>query len=304
MEMPGRVAYYLCSYWPIDPDPHLGYWGMPTKHRLTERPKRILSRLVFRQLKRQGYPPKLGFEHAACVSEYLRGVLVKAGKLPEKAVVLHNGINPAPFLQPGSRGERKNPGIRLLYFGRLVPEKGVHTAIEALGLLVREKLPKKISLTVLGNGHPSYEAELRKKVEESGIQHLVTFVDQVPREETPKMISEHDICLFTSVWAEPLARSVMEAMAAGLLVIGTTVGGQSEMLLHGRNSLTYSAGDSTGLAKRIAYVCRHESVGLRLAREGQRTVLEDFSLDSTICRIESLLHGVLEQSKRLKHRID
>ncbi len=63
-----------------------------------------------------------------------------------------------------------------------------------------------------------------------GLSKQVEFVRQVPRTEIPQWLGGFDLFLFTSIWPEPMARSVMEAMAAGLLVIGSAVGGQMEML--------------------------------------------------------------------------
>ena len=177
--------------------------------------------------------------------------------------------------------------------GSLLPHKGVHTAVEALGLLQQRGLGHRISFTILGGGHPDYEARLHRMVEELGIGDRVCFAGRVPRSAIPEWMSRFDAFLFTSTWAEPMARSVMEAMAAGLLVIGTEVGGQVEMLTNEENSLTFRAGDAEGLARQIERVLREPALASRLAHAGQRMVLERFSLRRMTEDIERWLESLL-----------
>jgi len=89
----------------------------------------------------------------------------------------------------------------------------------------------------------------------------------------------------------------MEAMAAGLLVIGTEVGGQTEMLAHDQNSLTFNAEDAECLANHISRVRQDPQLKTRLAKAGQRMVLERFTLDRMISEIEQLLLDVTKRAQ-------
>jgi glycosyltransferase involved in cell wall biosynthesis len=111
----------------------------------------------------------------------------------------------------------------------------------------------------------------------------------VPRAEVPAWLSRNDVFLFTSIWAEPMARSVMEAMAAGLLVIGSEVGGQIEMMQHGQNALTYPAGDAAALANAIELAFNDPALRARLAHAGQQLVLERFTLQRMVADFEAWL---------------
>lgn len=296
--LPGRVAYFISNYWPMDTDLHTAYWQMPTRRSLLWGVKRPLSGLALRKLRREGYPPKLQLDHAVCCSQFVRSTLVEAGKLPTRAEVLYGGIDPEPFLEnsilsDGYHEQEKGP-LRLLYFGRLIHDKGVHTAIEAVGLLKQRGLTAAdLTLTILGSGHPDYETKLRELVERYEIVDQVRFVDQVPRESIPAWLGQFQVNLFTSIWPEPMARSMMEAMAAGLLVIGTEVGGQVEMLTPGKNALTYQAEDAETLANHIICVAGDPSLRIRLARAGQKLVLEKFTLNRMVDEIELFLHDVV-----------
>lgn len=292
-----RVTYFISNYWPSDIDPHTAFWQLPTNRPALELVKRPLRALALAKLRHEHYPPKLHFENAVCCSHYVRNRLVEAGKLPSSAGVLYGGTDPEPFLAH-SRLKPLHPGqqersLRLVYFGRLVADKGVHTALEALGLLKKRGLLEGVTLTIIGSGHPAYEARLQQMVVELGLSGHVEFVAKVPRHEIPAWLGRFDVFLFTSIWPEPMARSVMEAMAAGLLVIGSEVGGQVEMLTHNENVLTFHPEDATTLADHLARVAQDPALRYRLAAAGQKLVLERFTLDRMVSEIEQYLKCVL-----------
>lgn len=288
--LPERVAYYISSYWPNDLDLHREYWRLPADRSLTELLKKPFRSTALARLNREGYPPHLRFEHAVCCSQYVRTTLVQAGKLPAHAGVLLGGIDPEPFLD--NRKTVVSPTaepLRLLFVGSLLPHKGIHTALEALGLLRQRGLSQRVALTILGSGHPDYEARLRTMVDDLDIGDQVHFAGRVPRSDIPLWMSRFDVFLFTSIWAEPMARAVMEAMAAGLAVIGTEVGGQAEMLRRGQNALTYPAGDASSLAAQIETLIRDPELGADLARNGQSMVLAHFTLNRMVDDLEAWL---------------
>jgi len=291
--MPEKVAYVIGSYWPMDRDIHIAYWTQPARRRVTAMLMKPLRALALARMRQERYPPPLRFEHATCCSRYVRDTLVQAGKLPPSAGVLYGGIEPEPFLQ-STRTPRTGPErvLRLLYFGSLLPHKGVHTAIEALGILKERGLAGRVSLTILGRGHADYENRLRHMVTEYGIGELVEFAGHVPRPEVPSWLGRFDVFLFTSVWAEPFGRTVLEAMAAGLLVIGTEVGGATEMLRAGQNSLTFEPEDAAGLASRIQRAIDAPHLRKKLAHAGQKMVLEQFTIDRMANEFEEWLGGI------------
>jgi glycosyltransferase involved in cell wall biosynthesis len=213
--------------------------------------------------------------------------------LPNGARVIYNGIEPEPFLQARAQRQPRPDQLRLVYTGGLMAHKGVHTAIEALGLLQEQGLADRLRLDVVGGGHPDYEAQLKERVRALDLSDLVTFRGRVPRKEIASILADHDVFLFTSVYEEPIARTVMEAMAAGLAVIGTSVGGQSEMLQDGVNALVFSPEDPGGLA---AYIRRLQGdLVLRscLAEAGRQTVLARFTIERMVDEMEAWLVGII-----------
>ena len=146
-----------------------------------------------------------------------------------------------------------------------------------------------LHLTILGSGHEQYERLLREQVREYGAKDRVSCVPRVPADEIPSLLREHDVFLFTSTWAEPMARTVMEAMAAGMLVIGSEVGGQMEMLSPGQNALTFPPGSAAALADQIGLAEKDPEMRLRLAEAGRRLAISRFSLDRMVADFEAWL---------------
>ncbi|MBI5568278.1 MAG: glycosyltransferase family 4 protein [Chloroflexi bacterium] len=291
--LPERVAYYIASYWPAEADMHAQYWNLPANRSVGALVKAPLRALALAQLKREKYPPQLQLRRVRCVSQYVRDTLVKAGAAPHSTGVLFLGIDPEPFLRSiEPAAPTSDAPLRLIYFGSLVADKGVHTAIEALGELKTRGLADKVHLTIVGGGHPAYEAQLRTLTTEAGLTDRVEFVGRVPRADVPAWLSRSDVFLFTSIWAEPMARSVMEAMAARLLVIGSEVGGQIEMMQHGQNALTYQAGDASALANVIELAFNDPARRARLAQAGQHMILERFTLQRMVTDFEAWLNDL------------
>jgi glycosyltransferase involved in cell wall biosynthesis len=292
--MPDQVAYFISSYWPQDPDIHVAYWRLPGASTAGELVKRPLRGWVLQRLGQEGYPPVLRFDRALCCSQYVRDVLVDAGKLPPTAGVLFGGIDLEPFQQEATSWDYdgRRP-LRLVYVGSLLPQKGVHTAIEAVGMLRQQGMAERVSLTIIGVGHPDYEARLHELVGRLGVGDRVHFVGRVPRPEIPSWLGRFDVFLFTSIWPEPMARTVMEAMAAGLLVIGTEVGGQVEMLQDDSTGLTFGVEDAEALSAQIGRVISDPAAGTRVAAAGQQMIEQRFTLDRMVSDFEAWLGSMV-----------
>jgi glycosyltransferase involved in cell wall biosynthesis len=291
--LPGRVTYYMASYWPIDKDIHASYWMSPTNRRITEWIKRPLRAFALARLRREGYPPRLKFEHVISCSEYVRDRLVDAGKFPAASGVVYAGAEPKPFQYHKAATEyAPNNTLRLLYFGRLVPDKGVHTAIEAMGLLKKNGLAERVELTILGDGHPDYKQYLHQRVQELGIEDHVHFSGKVAREDIPAELSRFDVFLFTSTWPEPFGRTIVEAMMAGLVVIGSDVGGSREIFQYYDQQMLFQPEDAQGLADRITRVLSDPELCRRLIEAGRQLAMERFTTHQMSNGIEAFLMEV------------
>jgi glycosyltransferase involved in cell wall biosynthesis len=118
----------------------------------------------------------------------------------------------------------------------------------------------------------------------------------VARAQAPHVLAEHDVLIFPSEWEEPFARSVLEGMAAGLTVIGSTTGGTGEILVEGQTGLTFTAGDSQELARQIGRLAQDPALRRRLAANGRSIVTRRFTLQRMVDELEAALVAIAGQT--------
>jgi glycogen synthase len=286
--LPGQVVYYLSDYWPSASDMHTAYWQSPARRWQTQVTKRVLGRVAMSMLAREAAQSELRLERVICVSARVRELLVAAGLPLQHARIIHGGTDMERF--PDHRKRDSASGhMKLLYAGQLVRHKGVHTAIGAVAKLVNKRKINNITLTVVGSGHPDYEAFLRDLVHRESLGDFVLFHPPVSKDDMPAILRQFDILVFPSIYEEPLARVTQEAMASGLVVVGTTTGGTEEILRDGKTGLTFAPDDEEGLAKQISRLVTDPDLCCRLAQAGHQIVLEHFTLDKMVNEIEAYL---------------
>jgi glycosyltransferase involved in cell wall biosynthesis len=294
--LPGRVVYYMASYWPTEMDAHSAYWSSISHNGIRRLPKSVLARF-FKHYIITGVPrSQLDFRLVLCVSAYVQEYMIAEAKVPrEQTRVVHNGINLDYFkLKAGSV---ENGPMRLLYAGRLSPDKGVHTILESLSLF-NQILPSiSYDCSIYGRGAPEYHARLQKIISANELEDNVQFKGTVPRKEMPGVFRDHDVLLFPSIWAEPLARIIQEAMACGLVVIGTNTGGTEELLQDGITGFTFEAGNAEMLAEKIALVLGDEELRRKVVKQARQKVEQQFSFSRMVDELEESFDWVLAQEQ-------
>lgn len=287
-----RLAYYICDYWPSLPNAYVQHWKEPSRRVLTATAKRLIGHVCL-QLLLQEAPATLNFPNAFCVSRRARDLLVDYGVPVAHAGVIYGNASIEQFSE--RRHPRHDDVLRLLYSGRISREKGVHTAIRALAALSPEHRSK-VQLDIFGKGAGEYERDLRQLVHGYGLGKHVRFCGGVPRANMPSVLARHDVLLFPSEWEEPFARSVLEAMAAGLVVIGSTAGGTPEVLFNNQTGLTFSPGDAAILGKHIATLIDEPGTRARLSDAARKHVSTHFTFTHTVDEIESALSALARRA--------
>jgi len=175
---------------------------------------------------------------------------------------------------PLPRG-RRAPGApaRLLYVGRIAPEKGVEILLDAFGK-IREALPGvPPTLTIAGYDYRGgvYGDRFRSRVEAASYASAVTFAGHVPYGPALfDLYDAHDVLVLPS-FTEGFPQVVLEAMARGVPVVATSVGGVPRVLHDQLNGRLVAPGSAEAVARAVCDLLRDETVADRLAVEGQRT---------------------------------
>ncbi len=287
------TAYYLAGYLPELPDEYLAYWRSQPVRPLAKVLKRPLAAWAKHRLLREGKPIRLKYPHVMCVSRYVRERLVSQGLIPAESVVIYNGVEVSLFSrQDHVSSDVLSTPLRCLVAGRVTAGKGIHTAIDALGFLANRVDTR---LTILGDGPSEYADLLRCRVHSHGLQDVVRFESPIPRSRMPSELAQHDVLILPSENAEAIPRVMQEAMAMGLLVIGTTTGGSGELLCHEQTGLVFEAGNAVSLAKQLARARADPKLVARLVRAARERVRSEFRIDQTVSKIESYLERQVSQ---------
>jgi glycogen(starch) synthase len=290
--MPGRVAYYMGDYWPTLPGQFENYWNAPPRNMVTGLPKLLLKPIAQNILAHEERP-SLRLEHIMFPSMFMRNEFEQKGITPQNTKIIYGAINTKPYL--GEKAGPQRPGkLSLLYIGRLTHEKGVHTAIEAIGQLVNDHSIKDVKLTIVGDGEPDYVGYLHQLVRDKNIASFVDLLPAQPKEALPALYRTADIFLFTSIWPEPFGRVIVEAMASGVLVIGTRVGGAGEILADGENALTFSPDDPSSLAQQIKRVIDMPAMRAQLTKSARETAVGKFDVQRMTAEIETYLQTSIQ----------
>lgn len=205
------------------------------------------------------------------VSAHLRSIGVTPARIHEALQSIDNERFDAVRIPRGS-----GP-FRVITVGRLVPEKGLDSLVDALTALPEGVRPQ-VRLSILGDG-PEHDA-LVEQIDRLQLGDLVHFEGRVPNDELPQHLRQADALVLpsrsTPTWTEPWGLVVNEAMAAGCPVIasdmvGAVAGG---LLEDGVTGLTFAEGDAAGLARAIARLELDPSLGERLAHEARGRVAD------------------------------
>jgi glycogen(starch) synthase len=291
---PGRVVYYMGDYWPTLPGQFEFYWQAPARSPLTGIPKSILKPVAQRMLART-QRQSLQLERVIFPTAFLREELLRKGIAPQKTEVIYGAVDTTAYRDQRPRdGARRRENLSLLYAGRLAPDKGVHTAVEALAQLVHRHDLNMFRLSIVGSGEADYERYLRTLSVKHKVDSLVDFPGPKAASAMPSVYGNADIFLFTSIWHEPFGRVLVEAMASGVTVVGTATGGAAEILSDNENALLFKPGDAEGLAEQLRRLAESPELRKRLSEAGRRTALEKFDLRRMTSEIEAYLLKTLE----------
>ncbi len=163
------------------------------------------------------------------------------------------------------------------YVGRLVPEKGIDTLIDAVAKLTRADPATDLRLRIIGGG--PLAAQLDAQAATAGIADRVEFVAGLPPQAVPAALGAlHALVLpsrSTPVWQEQLGRVLLEAMAVGVPVIGAQSGAIPEVI--GDAGLTFPEGDVTALRDCLTRLRQDPVLTRQLAAAGHRRVKQDYS---------------------------
>jgi glycosyltransferase involved in cell wall biosynthesis len=215
-------------------------------------------------------------------------------RFPERADRIHriyNGLNLAEF---GHANFSFDPPL-IVAIGRLIPKKGFANLIRACGLLIEHRISFRCEIC----GEGPLENQLRAQIEELGLQERVQLLGAKPQHDLREHLARANVFVMPSVaeaegGMDNLPTVIMEAMAAGLPVVSTRIGGIPEMVVENETGFLVQPEDAMALVGAIEKVTNDRSLGQRLGQAGHERAQKLFSIEKNardLCALLSALRA-------------
>lgn len=210
-------------------------------------------------------------------------------RFPQRADRVHriyNGLNLAEF----GRADFSSTSPSIIAVGRLIAKKGFANLIRACSLLAERG--KSFRCEIIGDG--PLENELRAQIDELNLQNRVVLLGAKPQREVRQHLAAASVFVLPSIvdpegGMDNLPTVIMEAMATGLPVIATNIGGIPEMVIQNETGFLVQPGDPIELAKAIENVLDKRLLAQMLGQAGYQRAQELFSIEKNVRELCALL---------------
>jgi sugar transferase (PEP-CTERM/EpsH1 system associated) len=251
-----------------------------------ERPLRAMAqRLLLRHV-----------DAAFAVSGQLRADLVRELRLDgDRIEVIYNGVDTGSFCPPDVAARPAGSArLRIGSVGRLVPVKNYSLLLRAFA-----RLPRQLACQLVLIGEGPERAALERLAGELEIRGDVQFTGH--RDDVPELLRGLDVFVLPSV-SEGMSNTLLEAMATGIAVLASDVGGNSEIIEGERSGLLFRSGDIEGAAAQLRRLIESSELRRSLGRGGAERVRQTFSMEAMLQRYEALYRRTWRERHRRRTR--
>jgi teichuronic acid biosynthesis glycosyltransferase TuaC len=184
----------------------------------------------------------------------------------------------------------------LLYVGRICSEKGLHVIIDALNILVNEKKYTKMTLNVYGEGSFEYLNIINKKINEYKLNKKVIFYGKIDHKEILKIYCKYDLLIVPSIWNEPFGLIITEAMAHGVPVLASKIGGIVDIIDDRETGILMQPGDYVDMVHKIKTLDNSPDLIKSIIQNALKKFNENFSNEIVINKIERHLYNTIKSN--------
>ena len=215
-----------------------------------------------------------------CVSADLAEKMSAIGVNPNLNKVIYNGVNLEKFKPKEEKDDDQKHPPFILFIGNLIKEKGVFELVEAYEIL--QKINTDIELHFIGGG-PTL-AELKRIVSDKDLSVTVKFLGLVAHDKLPEYLSNAKILVLPS-YREGVPNVILEAMACGVPVVASKVGGIPEVVNEDTGVLVQSF-NADGIAEAMI-----KALDSSWSANNIRAYAEKFSWDDNVKQLMNMLDG-------------
>jgi colanic acid/amylovoran biosynthesis glycosyltransferase len=191
-----------------------------------------------------------------------------------------------------SLNEKKK--IIFITVARLVEEKGLPYAIEAISEIIDRYPELNIEYRIVGDG--PLKKSLNDTVERLQLKNHIKFLGEMVQDDVIRNLMDSDIFLLSSL-AEALPVVLMEAQAIGLPVVTTGVGSISEIVIDTVSGFIVPARDIEAMKNKIAYLIDHYEIWQEMGRAGRENVAAKYDINILNKKLDTIYKGLIGSSK-------
>ncbi|MBM4413366.1 MAG: glycosyltransferase family 4 protein [Chloroflexi bacterium] len=233
----------------------------------------------YANIERRYPPPFSWFEryafthasHAMACSHEAADIIRNHGYPGPISIIPQTGVDETHFVPRPDAHIARTP-FTIGYVGRLVPEKGIDDAISALA-----QLPTHVRMHIVGAGQ--YESALRQHATTLGVDARIIWQKPVSSHEMPGVMQQFDALVLpsrtTSNWKEQFGRVLIEAMACGVPVIGSSSGEIPHVI--GDGGLVFPEGDVNHLTLRLLNLINNPTLYAQLSGQSRQRIFTKYT---------------------------
>lgn len=226
------------------------------------------------------------------ISDVVNNYWKKVG-LPEwKIHTIYNGLDPSSIYSKKSY-KKSTSKLKIILAGRINPDKKIETAINAISILPN-RIKKSIQLDIYGDAtkmYKGYEKGLKKLVLENELIDQVHFKGYY--NNVGSILKDYDLAFMTSKM-EPFGRTTVEYMFAGLPVIASNTGANSELIENGVTGFLYQEDDIKDLSSKIRHLYENQRELEVIGIKAKENAYERYTAEINAERIYNLYKQVLK----------
>ena len=226
---------------------------------------------------------RVGLRRAAAVIATTDELRTRAAALSRRVELIPNGVDTRLFT-PGAPAATSDAVRRILYVGRLAPEKNLAALVEAAARLA-ERRP--VRLVIVGAG--PLEAPLRRQAEAARVS--VDFRGVVDQRRLPALYAAADAFVLAS-FTEGHPKALVEAMSSGLPCVASDCAGNRSLVTDGVTGLLFDPRRPEALTACLERVLTDPTLAAALGRAARKTVTEHYDLTACVEREIALLKSI------------
>jgi glycosyltransferase involved in cell wall biosynthesis len=271
----GRIAAFLAGVPVIISHVHTTDWNLSKRNMWIEK---VLSKITDRII---------------CCSEAVKQFVVSNEKIDQKkTITIYNGVNdlqPSGIINTDIESEENI--FRIIVVASLVHNKGHRYLLEAVSKIVKKN--KKVRLIIVGDG--VLKEELTSYAKSIGIGDYTEFTGLVTN--VGEIFKKSNIGVLPSIEREGLGISLIEAMCCGLPVVGTNIGGITEVIQDNINGFIVPPKDAGVIERKLSVLIDNRIKRISMGNESRKLFEKKFDARIMLSQVDNLYNSLLKDDK-------